>query len=672
MMRIPGSRGLILGSAVLVLALALIAWRLLPFKPAPQPAQPTVSGDAGYLDFAAAGPAQLDARALLALGFDPQGADAPPLRLRWRGTPVPTYPLRDAQGWRVLFYVPDGATRFYPYTTLRWERGAEAELMPTHAPESMPQGATTALRTLHLEENARYLSQATADVPWFWQVLYAPTTWTPEVSLPGWTPGPMTVTLRLWSHSSSSQIDPDHVLRLSWGDARVQEWSWDGTGMQSLSATWTPDTPAPLRFEMPAIEGTTAVVWLDALTITYTARLEAGPMVWQAQGEGLSLEGLPAKLELWDVSDALAPVRLVPRPSGALATRAGARYWLGSPRQAQAPLGWRAAQGLDPLPATTDYLVIAPEAFHVALAPLLEARRNAGLMVALVTPQAVYDTWGYGQPDPQALRAFIQNQPALRYVLVVGDGSAAVDGYVGQAGALRVPTPYVRTTYVGETPADGLLGADEAGQPRVAIGRFPAQSVADVQAMVAKTLAWEQQSGAQAVLLSDSENEFSDLIESLSPPLPDAEVIRIDANEAEARSRLLQALDKAPTWLTYCGHGSLIQLSKEALLTLKDSWRQPAFFVSWTCLSAYFIHPEQEGLGEMWMRQPQGGVVAFLGPTGETTTSEQRPYAQAFYAAIETSPHVGDAWIAALGQAGSDDARWSFILLGDPALRVIP
>jgi len=192
------------------------------------------------------------------------------------------------------------------------------------------------------------------------------------------------------------------------------------------------------------------------------------------------------------------------------------------------------------------------------------------------------------------------------------------------------------------------------------------------EALVAKTLAWEKSGASQTLWLSDQDQEFTAMLAQLPKIAPDLPTQTLDANASDAPQRLLELLNAGPTWVTYSGHGSLTQLSKTTLLSYKDTWSQPAVFVSWTCLAAYFIHPEQEGMGEVWLRQPQGGAVAFLGPTGETTTPEQTPYAQAFYTALATQERIGDAWVAALRQGNSQDVRWSFILLGDPALRWQP
>ncbi len=673
-MRIPARLTPFVLIAGLVLALSLIATRVLPLLTPRLPQQAPMTKTSGYLDFATPGPARLDADALRILGLDPQAATPPNLHLTWRDQPIPVLPWRGAQGWEVFFNVPAGATRYFPYTTLHWDREAASPTLPTQAPEdTQAQPETTVWTTLHLEQDTRYLPQATTDIPWFWQVLYAPASFTPDLSLPEWAPGPMSVTVRLWSHSSNPSLDPDHQAELYWGDELVQSWTWDGTGMQTLSATWEARQPASLRLETPALQGITSVVFLDALDVRYTTPAQATGHVWQASGGALRLPPVQDEALLLDVTDPLAPIRLHPWNPQALGVHPGHSYWLGQHHQAQTPVRIRATTPLTVPAAKTDYLVIAPEAFHTALAPLLEARQREGLKVALVSPQAVYDAYSYGYPDPEALRTFITSLPALRYALLVGDGSAAVDGYTGEAGALRIVTPYVRTIFVGETPADGWLGANTEGQPRVAIGRWPAQTPADVATIVAKTLAWEANGAQKTLWVSDKEQEFLAMLAGLPRILSDLPAEAIDvAADANATQRLLEALNSAPAWVTYAGHGSLTQLSQDTLLSYQDTWKQPAVFVTWTCLSAYFSHPQQEGMGELWLRQPQGGVVAFIGPTGETTTPEQTSYAQAFYLALQEHPRLGDAWVATLKAGSSSDVRWGFVLLGDPALRWQP
>jgi hypothetical protein len=235
-----------------------------------------------------------------------------------------------------------------------------------------------------------------------------------------------------------------------------------------------------------------------------------------------------------------------------------------------------------------------------------------------------------------------------------------------------VVTPFTRTTALGETPADGLLGVGAEGQPRVAVGRFPATSINDVRTMVAKTIQWESEGGpAQALLVNDDEAEFKDLAERIGESLPSGPTPqRLDAGDEGSRADLLEALKQGPVWLNYTGHGSLTILCDEGLLTLEDgeSWRDPALVVAWTCLAAHYAHPTQDSMAEVWLRAPRGGAVAFLGPVGETTSREQEPFLEAFYSALGRQARLGDAWLTALRVGRSADVRWGYVLLGDPAL----
>jgi len=47
------------------------------------------------------------------------------------------------------------------------------------------------------------------------------------------------------------------------------------------------------------------------------------------------------------------------------------------------------------------------------------------------------------------------------------------------------------------------------------------------------------------------------------------------------------------------------------------------------------------------------------------------PILTAFYGALDKQERLGDAWLVALRKERSDDVRWGYVLLGDPALRLV-
>jgi len=642
---------------------------------------PTADDGVWFLEVEQEGGYWLGPETLQSLGVDPKSETPPPVRLSQAGRLTPYLPQQTSKGWGLFFFTPDHSTRYTQRTVLRLETGLPGERMPAEEPPTAAPSPGYGLTTLQWEQDQRYFPQADTDIPWLWEPIHAPGAVTHTVTLPDALPGPITMTLRLWSHTSSHSANPDHSLRATWDGQTVGKWAWDGQGIQALTASWEesqPEIEHALAIETPTLpDATMAVVWIDGWDVTYRQPARANGGIWVAEDTTLRVEGVEPGARLLDVTDPSAPRDLGPVPAdGTVGTTPGHRYWVGKPGEAPKPMAIRAARqmAMDGLEDVT-YLALAPLDFHAPLQPLLELRRDQGFEAEVIDIQAVYDTFGGGQPGPKAIQILVRSLPKLRYLLLVGDGTAELGGYDGEAGALRVVAPLARTTVVGETPADGLLGTDEAGKISVAVGRFPATSADQVSIMVEKTIGWENdEQPPSALVLSDDEQEFGAAAEEIITLLPESVSAQsVDAGDETSRKDTLAALKKGPTWLNYTGHGSLTILCDEGVLTIEDgeSWGEPALVVAWTCLAAHFVHPAQDSIGEAWIRAPRSGAVAFLGPVGETTTGEQRPFMQVFYAALKEDNRLGDAWAAALESGGSQDVAWGYVLLGDPALRVL-
>ena len=658
-----------------MLLLLLIACSGPPTSPAP----PVTDSSVWFVEVAGEGGYWLEAETLRTVGVDPSGESPPTLRLSWADRIVPHMPFRTEEGWGVYFFAPDQSTRYTRRTALRLEVGVPGEVIPS---EQLPQ-ATAApaggLTSLRWEQDLRYLPQADASSPWFWESLYAPGAVTHTLVLTDAVPGPVSVTVALWSHTHLP-ANPDHLLRLRWDTGIVGEWKWDGEGMQYLTASWDEGrlkrehTLTVESLELPGVD--VAVVWLDGWEVTYRSRVQANGGVWEAEGTGLRVDESSPRAYVLDVTDPLAPLELGAIPAtGVVGTVSGHRYWIGVPHESPGPLALRRAVRLDAdALKDTAYLALAPSEFHAALDPLLKHRRGQGLEVALVDPQGVYDTFGSGRPGVGAVQALVQSLPALRYLLLVGDGASEPWGYDGEEGALRVVAPVTRTVVLGETPADALFGVDQQERPTVAVGRFPASSPTEASAMVEKTIQWETSERPMAFLIvSDDEPQFAAMADEIASRLSRGEPVdRVDAGDESSREKVLEALEVGPTWLHFTGHGSLTRLCDEGLLTVEDgaSWHEPTLVVAWTCLAAHFVHPAQQSMAEAWVRSAQGGVVAFLGPVGETTAAQQAPLVESFYRAIPESERLGDAWLAALQGDNAPDVAWGYVLLGDPALRL--
>lgn len=142
----------------------------------------------------------------------------------------------------------------------------------------------------------------------------------------------------------------------------------------------------------------------------------------------------------------------------------------------------------DPQPA--DAVIVAPREFLPALAPLIEHRQRQGHQVAILPASG----------NAETIRGLIQGvaaQGKLRYVLLVGD--VPVANAVPGASARGVPThlvpAQVNVAYGSEPQIasdNRYADLDDDDLPDVAVGRLPADSAAEVSRMVAKILAYEQ------------------------------------------------------------------------------------------------------------------------------------------------------------------------------------
>jgi hypothetical protein len=629
------------------------------------------------LEVESAGPCWLGADWLRSQGIDlPLDPERVGLYLGSQPVPYLMFPQKETPG--MFFYAVENGTRFAPWSAYRLEIGQGAGQGMASAPlASSPLGPIqeTFWTTLWQEQDVEYRPQIQAAEPWFWQPVFSGHSLTQTVVLTEALAGPITVTVRLWNRTTVSDTRPLAAIR--WDGEPVGTWQTDKPAEQSWPATLDGEGGHQLVVDVPpSADGSVTKLWLDGFGVTYrTPFVVRSPgITWLAERDGAAVAGAEGA-RLLDVSDPAAPLDLGVIGAERVATRPGHHYWLGIPWLAPSPARSRPLTTLDKVALDgAQYVIVAPEPFWAALQPLVDHRQSQGLTVARLTPFQVYDAFGDGRPAPEAIRAMVNRlheAGRLHYLLLVGDASARPDGYAGEKGALRVVTALVPIAQLYETPSDQALALDEAGQPLAAVGRFPAETAAQVQAMVAKTLQWEDIGLISTILLNDDEPDFGQFADDMSAYLP-APMQRLDASDENARAAVLAQLEKPGTWLNYVGHGSLTLWGDEELLRSQDQWPQPAVVTVWACLSAYFIHPSQDSMAETWLHAAQGGAVAFLGPTGETYLSQQHPLAQSFYQAIEAGQTLGDALRAAWQRAGEAqrDAVRSFLLLGDPALQL--
>lgn len=95
-----------------------------------------------------------------------------------------------------------------------------------------------------------------------------------------------------------------------------------------------------------------------------------------------------------------------------------------------------------------------------------------------------------------------------------------------------------------------------------------------------------------------------------------------------------------------------------------------------TCVNGYFQDPELDSLAESLMKAERGGAVAVWASSGMTTPDLQATLDQEFFRLILGSgqrsglPTLGEATRLAKRSVSDGDVRRTWILFGDPAMRL--
>ncbi len=602
-----------------------------------------------------------------------------------------------------------------------------------------------------LEENARYSSQWPGDDSterWFWEgvEIYRdePVNVMADVDLGHVYVPTDEMTSTLWvfmkGHNESPTVNPDHHARFYVNDCYVGEYWWDGatrvesvklevpqscfvSGANTFRTIFPGDTS--LDYELVLFDR-------YELSFAHAFQVDSDRLVF-AQGTtgtwGYEITGFRrSEVEIYDVSIPVTVTRIVSptvEPSGSTFTLRfsdtvpSTRTYL-----ALTPDRWLSpeplARDLPVVPAlhdTTngaDYIIISHAGFLSAAERLAAYRAGQGLRTAVIDVEDVYDEFSYGLAVPQAIRDFLRfayeywEKPAPQYVLLLGDGTYDPKNYVDRGVVNYIP-PYLAFVdpWMGETATDNWYVAvsGEDILPDLALGRLPANTLAEANLMVDKIIAYEQD--AQVAGWSErltfvagrqpdpkGAGNFHDLSEATInehvPPCYDVSRVYLGTIPgstcglgSECRQQLVDAVNAGTLLVNFIGHGSVVQwdgeriLDLEAIGQLKNANRLPVM-LPMTCLEGKFTnpYPESPSVSETIVRAMDGGAVASWGPTGLGVVYGHDQLNRGFLDAVFARGirELGQATYAGklrLYEAGhSLEQIQEYTLFGDPALRM--
>lgn len=359
-----------------------------------------------------------------------------------------------------------------------------------------------------------------------------------------------------------------------------------------------------------------------------------------------------------------------------------------------------------------DYIVICPEAFRAQADRLVAARSLQGQAVVLASIEEIYNEFCYGLEDASAIRQFLGyafhhwEKPEPQRVVILGDASYDPREFLGVSTANLVPTPFggtpsrftgldVRAALVSSAPGDPDILAD------LTIGRIPARTSAELEAVIDKILAYEALSSTasfrnRGVLVAGTDNAPTDNFDQsaetvagimVSQGIPDANIDRLYPPAATKTSVLDAINDPAGHFVFgYFGHGPfpawdfgpfLLETSDIPALPVNSDHDYPIFTAT-TSLSGYYLEPAPslEALAEVLLLTAGRGGIAVVAGTAPSPPGFSDPIANGFYDSLfrgarETlGETMLDAYLHAFAIGATAPELVFYQLFGDPGLIV--
>jgi hypothetical protein len=277
-------------------------------------------------------------------------------------------------------------------------------------------------------------------------------------------------------------------------------------------------------------------------------------------------------------------------------------------------------------------------------------------------------------------------------VLLLGDATCDPRRFVATSPVSPLPALWTRTSYLW-TVSDPALAAvnGEDGLPDLAIGRLPATTREQAEALVRKLVAWEdsgQGLSGKAVLVADNPDPGGDFeadVEDIRASFlagRSATTLKVRELGAATRPAILTAFDEGASLMSYVGHGGTAVWASENVLntwdapSLRAQSRQP-LLLTLNCLNGYFVATGLDALPEALLKAEGRGVVGAFSPSGLSLDGPAHTYHRAVVAELVSGAHerLGDAILAAqdaYARTGlMPELLGAYQLLGDPAMRIV-
>jgi len=233
---------------------------------------------------------------------------------------------------------------------------------------------------------------------------------------------------------------------------------------------------------------------------------------------------------------------------------------------------------------------------------------------------------------------------------------------------------------------DWFSDFENTGFAKIATGRLPARTTDDMNTMVRKIVGYAKpDSGTwtnQSMMVADIDDpsvSFSQAALSAQNMLPSTmnvtDVFASTLGAGTSRQNLLAGINTGQLLVNYNGHGSVeiwgSGLFNDTLAASLTNGTRLPMFVAMNCLNGFFHDVYTESLATALMLAPNGGAVSVWASSGLTAPGPQFQMDQVLIRTMFSQySTVGDAVLVAKSGIADADVRKTFILFGDPMMRL--
>jgi hypothetical protein len=263
--------------------------------------------------------------------------------------------------------------------------------------------------------------------------------------------------------------------------------------------------------------------------------------------------------------------------------------------------------------------------------------------------------------------------------MLVGDASIDPRNYLEMGSVDFLPAKLVATTQLETSSDDWFTDFNGDGIADVPVGRIPVRTADDAARIFSRLASRGTPSGtwsSNALFVADVSDDFdfAAAAASVAALLPPSYARQsVGPNHAD----IVAAMNTGQLLVDYLGHGSVEIWSNPDVFNSADAsalsnGNHLPFVVAMTCLNGYFHDVFTESLAEALMKAPNGGAIGVwtsssLTQPDQQTIMNRELFRQLFGAQSMT---LGEAVARAKAAATDPDVRKSWILFGDPSMKL--